>query len=141
MTVRRHGRCASQCTHLMGSVRRRVPKLLTWSLLTDELFRADAFRDYHPIRVKNDWGPRSRKMLLGQQILEEAIRHSDHHRIEPSSAFIFNGYVNQLHPAILDATETALPSFTQSQRARGSYSSGFGSARLTCVDVFLIANG
>src|SRR6516164_27507 len=104
----------------MGPVRRSVPKLLASTLLTDELFRTDASRDYHPIRVENDWGPRSWEMLRGEHVLEDAVRHPDDHRVDASSAFVLNGYVNQLHPAVFDATETALPSFTQSQSACGS---------------------
>src|SRR5215469_10692474 len=139
MTVRRQGRCAFQYSHLMGLVRRSVPKLLTSSLLTDELFRADASRDYPPIRVKNDRVPRSREMLLGEHVLENAVRHPDDHRVEPSSAFVLNGYVNQHHPAVFNASEIALPRFTQSQSACSSYSSGFGSRWFTCVDVLLVA--
>src|SRR6516162_2194376 len=124
MTVRQHGRCAVQCTHLMGLVRGSVPKLLAGSLLTDELFRVDASRDYPPIRVKNDRAPRSREMLLGEHVLEDAVRYPDDHRVTAASAFILNGYINQRHPAVFEATEMALPCFTQPQKTYGRRACG-----------------
>src|SRR6516162_4247404 len=108
----------------MGPVWRSVPKLLASSLLTDVPFRVDASRDHHPIRVKNDRAPRSREMFLGQHVLEDAVRHLDEHRVKPASAFILNGYFNQLHPAVFNATEMALSCFTQPQRTYGRRACG-----------------
>src|SRR6516164_5036220 len=108
----------------MGPIRGSVPKLLAGTLLTDELFRADCSRDDHPVRVKNGCSPRSREMLLGQHVLEDAVRHLDDHRIEPSSAFVLNGYIKQLHPVVFDATEMALCYFTQPQKTYGRRAHG-----------------
>src|SRR6516165_174099 len=101
----------------MGPIRGSVSKLLAGTLLTDELFRAECSRDDHPIRVKNGCSPRSWEMLLGQHVLEDAVGHPDDHRVEPSSAFILNGYINELHPVVFNAAEMTVPCFTQPQKA------------------------
>src|SRR6516162_8435516 len=109
MAVRRKRRCPFKQTHLMRFVCRSVSEFLTGSIVTDELFRVNAARDYDPIRIENYGAPVSRKMLRDEYLLEDIVGHPDYHRVEPLPALVLNWHIDHCEPAVFNATQISLP--------------------------------
>src|ERR1700719_2387461 len=76
-------------------------------------------------------------MLSDEYLLERIVRHPDYHRIEPLSALVLNGHIDQCQPAIFNATQIRAPGAAHPQTSR-KRNTAYGTRWFVRVDILLL---